>query len=176
MGEPLVLALDIATQTGWALGPVPAAPVTPLEVAAGALASTPESGTRSFDGKGGQFFNNFAGWVGAMLTRHEPAFLIYEAPVLPARTQIATLRRLYGMVAVVEVVARCWPETQVFEVPLQLIKKHATGNGRAKKSAMIAAAKRMGWKPKDDNEADALWLWDYGCSVVRAAARSEAAA
>jgi Holliday junction resolvasome RuvABC endonuclease subunit len=38
------------------------------------------------------------------------------------------------------------------------IKKHATGKGNANKNQMIAAAISQGWNPKDDNEADALWL------------------
>lgn len=41
------------------------------------------------------------------------------------------------------------------------LKKHATGRGNAKKHEMIAAARERGWNPVDDNEADALWLLDY---------------
>lgn len=41
------------------------------------------------------------------------------------------------------------------------IKKHATGNGRAKKEDMKTAARERGWDPVDDNEADALWIMDY---------------
>lgn len=42
------------------------------------------------------------------------------------------------------------------------IKKHATGNGKAKKPEMIAAAKRV-WPgcPDNDNIADAFWLANY---------------
>lgn len=43
------------------------------------------------------------------------------------------------------------------------IKKWATGNGNAKKDAMICAAalKFKGVNVIDDNHADALWLLDY---------------
>lgn len=44
------------------------------------------------------------------------------------------------------------------------IKKHATGKGNANKDAMIEAAVSKGWNPKDDNEADALWLLDLARS------------
>lgn len=41
------------------------------------------------------------------------------------------------------------------------IKKHATGKGNAGKPAMIQAAQeKLGYQGKDDNEADALWIYD----------------
>jgi Holliday junction resolvasome RuvABC endonuclease subunit len=43
-------------------------------------------------------------------------------------------------------------------VPVATIKKHATGRGNADKAAMLDAARRMGYEPADDNEADALAL------------------
>lgn len=41
------------------------------------------------------------------------------------------------------------------------IKKSWTGNGAAKKDAMIAEAKRRGFAPADDNAADALAIMHY---------------
>jgi Holliday junction resolvasome RuvABC endonuclease subunit len=41
-------------------------------------------------------------------------------------------------------------------VPVGTIKKGWTGNGAARKEAMIAEAVRRGFEPDDDNEADAL--------------------
>lgn len=41
------------------------------------------------------------------------------------------------------------------------LKKHATGKGNSDKAAMMAAARARGWQFKDDNEADALWIFDY---------------
>jgi len=38
------------------------------------------------------------------------------------------------------------------------IKKHATGKGNAPKDAVMAAMRRRGFTPADDNEADALAL------------------
>ena len=43
-------------------------------------------------------------------------------------------------------------------VPVGTIKKHATGKGNAGKDEMIVAAKARGHTPVDDNEADALAL------------------
>lgn len=46
------------------------------------------------------------------------------------------------------------------------LKKFATGNGRASKGAMIAAAQRLGWDVTDDNEADAALLLEYALSEI----------
>lgn len=41
------------------------------------------------------------------------------------------------------------------------IKRHATGKGNANKLKMIAAAKeKLGYEGDEDNEADALWIYD----------------
>lgn len=46
-------------------------------------------------------------------------------------------------------------------VPVGTIKRHATGKGNASKDMMIAAARALGWRPVDDNEADALHILRY---------------
>ena len=46
-------------------------------------------------------------------------------------------------------------------VPVGTIKKHATGKGNASKDEMIAAMRAKGFRPEDDNEADALALLDW---------------
>ena len=43
-------------------------------------------------------------------------------------------------------------------VPVQHIKKFITGKGNADKAAVIKAVRELGFKPKDDNEADAISL------------------
>lgn len=47
------------------------------------------------------------------------------------------------------------------------VKKHWTGRGNAKKPDMIVACRQRGWEVKDDNEADALAIWDLGCALYR---------
>lgn len=46
-------------------------------------------------------------------------------------------------------------------VPVGTIKKSWTGSGNAKKEAMVAEAVRRGFEPADDNEADAIALFDW---------------
>lgn len=43
-------------------------------------------------------------------------------------------------------------------VPVGTIKKHVTGKGNADKAAMVAAVRKHGFEPADDNEADAIAL------------------
>jgi Holliday junction resolvasome RuvABC endonuclease subunit len=43
-------------------------------------------------------------------------------------------------------------------VPVGTIKKHATGRGNASKDEMVAAMQALGFRPADDDEADALAL------------------
>lgn len=41
------------------------------------------------------------------------------------------------------------------------IKKHWTGRGNADKGAMQAEARRRGYRPESDNDADALAILDW---------------
>jgi len=60
-------------------------------------------------------------------------------------------------------------------VPVGTIKKHWTGKGNASKDLMIEEARRRNLNPVDDNEADALAIFDwatteYGSEMQNAAA------
>jgi crossover junction endodeoxyribonuclease RuvC len=46
----------------------------------------------------------------------------------------------------------------VYEVAPSTLKKYATGDGRADKLAMVAAAQSLGYRPVNDDEADAALL------------------
>ena len=58
--------------------------------------------------------------------------------------------------------AWCEERSVAYEgVPVGTIKRFATGRGNADKAAMVAAIQARGFRPADDNEADAiaLLLW-----------------
>jgi len=61
-----------------------------------------------------------------------------------------------------EIVEGQFAEMVLMQHSASEIKQHATGSGNSGKPLMIEAARRKGWDPKDDNEADALWLLDLG--------------
>lgn len=49
--------------------------------------------------------------------------------------------------------------------PSSTIKKHATGKGNANKEMMIKAAQeKLGYDGNDDDEADAMWIYDLSKS------------
>jgi len=58
-------------------------------------------------------------------------------------------------------------ELTVIGISVGTIKKHATGNGKADKSEMVASAcVEFGIEISDHNEADALWLGDLARKIV----------
>lgn len=93
----------------------------------------------------------------------------YEEVRSHSRRDEKTGRMVFGVDAahvyggiVATLAAWCESRTPVLPyraVPVGTIKKLATGKGNAKKSLMVTAAvSRFGCKPKDDNEADALFI------------------
>jgi len=167
-----VLALDLATVTGFAVGDL-AAPTasTPVEAAsAGALPPMPLSGSQRIGKPGmgdGRFFECFEIWMTDMIAVHNPDVVIFEAPIVHSgKINAKTARRLMGLAVLAELIAHKKGVGRILEGNISQIKKHATGNGRATKPQMIAAARRLGWRPADDNEADALWLLDFAVTIL----------
>lgn len=83
--------------------------------------------------------------------------IIYETPF--ARGYAAT-RSLWGMAGVLEAAASR-AGAPVVDVAVSTIKKFATGSGTAPKNSMVAAARRLGYRGSNDNEADAYCLLKY---------------
>ena len=165
------LALDLATVTGFAIAKPPYAPApSPVERAAGTAMPQRFSGSKSFQsysGNLGMVFDKFESWLGEMVTVHQPDMIVFEAPFVGAVRNANTARMLFGFCSLTEMVT-FRRGVRVLECNNSIIKKHATGNGNAPKGSMIKAARDMGWNPKDDNEADALWLADYAAAMRQA--------
>lgn len=61
------------------------------------------------------------------------------------------------------VVGRTWAKMHgvtPYLVNNNRMKKHATGNGHAKKPEIMAAAAALGWEPQTENVGDALFVLD----------------
>jgi Holliday junction resolvasome RuvABC endonuclease subunit len=136
-----ILALDFATRTGWAIRH-PDGKIT--------------SGTVSFSqGRfegGGMRYLNFRKWLEQ---RGKIDAVYFEAVYFHTGANDA---QVYGgfMAALT-----MWCEEH--KIPYDgiawgTIKKFATGKGNASKQEVIEAVKKLGHKPKDDNESDALAL------------------
>jgi hypothetical protein len=143
-----ILALDLSTKTGWALG-------TPERY---------ESGVQTFDLKRGESpgmrYVRFRRWLEEVATGVE--LIVYEQVVpAPAKFGGASARELaYNLAGRVQELCavRGIEHTNVWPSSL---KKWTTGKGNANKDAMKATVCQR-WKPvTDDNEADAIAILHY---------------
>ena len=150
-GDPsgdAMLALDLGQKTGWA-----------VRNADGAIASgTVEFKPGRFEG-GGMIFLRFRAWLQEVDETAGGIGAVYFEEVRSHRG-VAAAHAYGGFLAHLT----AWAEANKIPyagVPVGTIKRHATGNGNASKEAVIAAARALGFEPKDDNEADALALLDW---------------
>lgn len=141
-----ILALDLARRTGWA-----------IRLDSGELDSgTIDLGFHPTETIGSRL-HRFREWLRPRLVGVD----ILAAERAHHRGGPAT-RQAVGMESVLELAGHEHDVELVF-VHSSTIKKHATSNGRASKSDMIAAAVAA-WPEQevgDDNQADALWLLDF---------------
>lgn len=168
MIETRILALDVATRTGWAFSD----------------GERQESGVASFELKHGEStptrYVRFSQWLREMLDRYRPEMVIYEQPGA-RQPSGAAAEVLYALTTRVAEAAELRGLACVTLAPAAL-KKWATSNGNASKDAMIVAAAEKqrqhveDWiahlrRPGGDNEADALLLlfWvQAGCPETQA--------
>jgi hypothetical protein len=143
-----VLALDLGTTTGWALRGQDGG------ITSGTMTFKP---TR-FEG-GGMRFLRFRGWLAEVATLSGGMTrIVFEEVRAHAGTDAA---HIYGGF-LATLTAWCEQQSIPYQgVPVGTIKRYATGKGNAHKAAMIAAIEARGFRPADDNEADAiaLLLW-----------------
>ena len=135
-----ILALDLATKTGWARNYGP----------------EPRSGVVKFKGKSrGARFVELLDWLRQFnKVIYMADLIVFETPHM--RGGPAT-RSCVGFSSMVEYFAAL-NGLQVDEYCPDAIKRFATGTAKASKEQMIEAARKLGYNPKDDNEADAIHL------------------
>lgn len=145
-----IVAVDLATRTGWCV----ARAGKPVRV-----------GTHNlypYRANVGRFLNAHMKFMGKVLQRGDVDLVAFESPLLRTQTNLATLRKLYGLAGVTEMVARSHG-VRTWEVGATTAKKMLTGNGRAEKQDMIKEANRRGVDVPDDNAADAFAV--FLCAV-----------
>lgn len=141
------LALDLGTQTGFAVGQLTFQPST---VTSGSISFKPKK-FASF----GRRMKDFEAWLDRIHTLDPIDDVVFEEVRRHRGTDAA---HIYGGFLAT---LTNWCDANVLPFkgePVGTIKKHATGKGNAQKDQMIAAAVKWGFSPKDDNEADALAL------------------
>lgn len=140
-----ILALDLGSRLGWAVG------YGPGDIQHGTIEFRPGR----FEG-GGMRWLRFKKWLNEMHDSHGPVDAVYFEEV--RRHAGTDAAHLYGGF-LGHLTAWCEAKKLPYRgIPVGTIKKHATGKGNANKDAMIAAVRAKGFAPKDDNDADALAL------------------
>lgn len=142
----IILSLDLGTHCGWKIGD--------REMS---LSGVWEFGNSRFEG-GGMRFVKFAKSLNDLAATMRPELVVYEE----VRRHIGTTAaHVYGGLQAT-LTAWCEREGIPYQgVPVQTIKKSATGKGNASKEMMIAAMQALGHSPQGDNDADAMALWEY---------------
>jgi len=148
---PSVLALDIGTQTGWA-----------VRDRSGVVISGSESfKPQRFEG-GGMRYLRFKRWLTEIKQCCDGMDAVYFEEVR-RHAGVDAAHAYGGFMA--HLTAWCEHHQIPYQgIPVGTIKKHATGKGNASKEQMIAAIKARGFEPVDDNHADALALLDWAIS------------
>ena len=138
-----ILALDLATATGWALRDARGV------VTSGVMTFSLRRGESS-----GMRLLRFRRWLREVLGG-EVRLVAYEQPIIHRKRRQLNASVAHNLEGVL------LPELEgrvdyVSPTPAE-VKKHATGKGNASKALMIDAARaRWGIEVQDDNEADAL--------------------
>lgn len=179
---PAILALDIATRTGWAYaGPAALAawPATPLEAAAMPVPGF-VVGSREFPGTVaalGGFADAYHEWLHDLMGGYTPTLVVFEAPFVGPYTGQAAARKLNGLAWHTEWLCRRLGVACEEAVPRDW-RKHFTGVGSGKRKAMkdnaMAACTARGWPFANDDEADAAGILDYAVACVWARRRAAA--
>jgi len=135
-----ILSLDIATNTGWKTA-----------TSSGVWNLKPNRGESE-----GMRVVRFKSKVREMITMEGINLVSYERPAGLHKSSIMVASEMVGVLKdlciELNVNLACYSATE--------IKKFATGKGNANKEAMIKAAIDLGFSPKDDNEADAIHLYN----------------
>lgn len=163
MSGTLILALDLATTTGFAIG-------KPFQM--------PRWGTIRFGKPGASnnaIFAHAMDWITALLDPiPRPSTLILESLLPPdakvGKTSRDVRDRLCGLQAIVRAVAHKKGIYDISEAGPQTVRKHFIGDGMLKrelaKAAVMQRCRQLGWDPQDDNAGDALALFSFACAII----------
>jgi len=146
--EVNILAIDPATQMGWAS-------VDGSKIRSGTISLH----NSKWDGAGMRFLR-FKQWLVHNLAGAE--LVVYERVENHSSTYSA--HAYGGWIAVIQSVCED-KKIPYTGVSVQEIKKFWTGKGNAKKDAMVHEARKRGFNPADDNEADALAILHLGMTL-----------
>jgi crossover junction endodeoxyribonuclease RuvC len=145
MNTTTILALDLGTQTGWALTSRDGS------ITSGSQSFKPQR----FEG-GGMRFLRFKRWLTDIKQCNDGIDQVVFEEVR-RHVGVDAAHAYGGFMG--QLTAWCEHHQIPYQgIPVGTIKKHATGKGNASKDEMVAAVRGRGHNPADDNEADAIAL------------------
>ncbi|MFT0547850.1 hypothetical protein ACMHYO_16165 [Allopusillimonas ginsengisoli] len=146
-----MLALDLGTKAGYAIRRRDGT------IIHGTQAFTPRASWSP-----GQRWQRYRSWLVELIVANQVHAIAYEDVKRHVGTDAA---HVYGAFrAILEMVADAH-NLQLHAVGVGTIKKSWTGWGDASKQAMLAEARRRGFRPDSDNAADALAILDWAVSM-----------
>jgi hypothetical protein len=155
-----LMVLDLATVAGFCVGDE---------------AGVQDHGSFKLPSTGGDigtFLSAYRTWLLAAIDRWAPTEIVFEMPILPSTTNLATVRKLYSLCGVTELLAK-ERAIRCAEANLMDIRRHFIGASRAPscvpakerrqwiKERTISECRRRGFRPIDDNAGDALALFSF---------------
>jgi hypothetical protein len=158
-----ILAIDLATMTGFARGRVGELPV------AGSILFGARGATNN------AVFGNALAWISKLLEpQPRPDLVIMEAMLPPDAMKNHTSRavrdRLAGLHGVIRGVAYLRGIGEIAEAQVGDVRGHFIFDRQAKrefaKRETLQQCEMMGWQAANDHEADALALWSYACALI----------
>lgn len=162
-----ILAIDLATKTGWCRG---------------AVGETPEFGSMNFGwsktkvreaSSSDDVFASAIDWMSELLDPL-PDILILESMLPPEAMKNKTSRqvrdRLAGLHGIIRGVARRKGVGEITEAAVGDVRAHFINARNLKrdnaKQTTIDRCQSLGWDVANDNEADACALWSYACALI----------
>lgn len=154
-----ILALDLATKTGWAL----LDPRTP---------DRPFLGTVDCSGPPGEIGRAAEALRVFLADRHAMhgglVHVVYEAQHIAGRVNANTAERLYGLATMAEWFA-FKVNAECYKLHIGTWRKHAFGTGHMKraeaKDRAMLECRALGFDPMNDNEAEAFFILD--CFIAK---------
>lgn len=156
-----ILALDLATRTGFAFGRVDGVPRTGSIRFGSDAAAT------------GRRYRLYREWLSDLCNTVSPDVVCIEKPMppsfAPGKTNLATLRLLIGLVEHTEELLYD-SGIDVREASVSDIRHHFIGanpRGPEGKRLVMMKCRALGWNVEDDNCSDAAACWDYMRCIIR---------
>jgi hypothetical protein len=156
-----ILALDLATNTGFAFGDT--------------AWLKPEFGSIRFGSRGASYPAIFAAalsWASERFLEWQPDRIVYEEPLQfrGGRSRGGNDELAHGLPAIMMAVAHLRGCFEIRHATPKQIRLHFIGENPKREVAKrktIVRCRQVGWNVEDDNAADACALWSYACGLSK---------